>query len=350
MPVDANDARGGFKAGGSAGTCAAMRRRRFLALLGGGAAIWALPAAAQKRAMPVIGYLCPESRELFASRLKAFHEGLNESDYAEGKNVAIAYRWAEGQYKRLPALAAELVTQNVDVIVAPGGAPVALAAKAATPNKAIVFEMGGDPVRLGVVDSLSRPGGNITGVSSLSVEVSRKRLEFMRELLLKATTLGVVANPTSPTVNSQLEDLRASAETLGVGLRVLNASTEQEFEAVFATAAQEQVGGLVFTSDPYFAFRSSQLAPLALRYRLPAITQSRDFPNAGGLMSYGGDFTQSHRRAGVYAARILSGEKPSDLPVQLVTKLELFVNLKTANALGIAFSSSLISGADEVIE
>ncbi len=300
--------------------------------------------------MPVIGYLCPEGREPFASRLKAFHEGLGEGGYEEGRNIAVDYQWAEGQYKRLPALAADLAARNVDLIVAPGGAQSALAAKAATAVKPIVFEMGGDPVKLGVVDSLSRPGGNITGVSSLSVEVSRKRLEFMHELLPGAATLGVVVYPTSPTVKSQLEDLRAAAEILGVRLRIFEANSEQEFEPIFSTAAQEPVGGLVFTSDPYFAFRSAQLSALALRYRLPAITQSRDFPNAGGLMSYGGDFTQSHRRSGSYAARVLNGEKPSDLPVQLVTKLELFVNLKTANALGVAFSPSLISGADEVIE
>jgi putative ABC transport system substrate-binding protein len=324
-----------------------IKRRDFLALLGV-AATWTSPSRAQRSAKPIIGYLCPESPRLFASRLKAFHEGLGEIGYVEGRNVVVDYQWAEGQYKRLPDLAANLVAHDVDVIVAPGGAPVALAAKASTTSKAIVFEMGGDPVRLGVVDSLPRPGGNITGVSSLSVEVSRKRLEFMHELLPNAATLGVVANPTSPTINSQLEDLRSSAETLGVRLQVLHASREQEFEPVFS--AREPADGLVFTSDPYFAFRSEQLAALALRYSVPAITQSRDFPIAGGLMSYGGDFAQSHRRAGVYAGRILKGEKPSDLPVQLVTKVELFINLKTAKILGLEFSASLISGADEVIE
>jgi putative tryptophan/tyrosine transport system substrate-binding protein len=333
----------------SCGRTFRIKRREFLALLAG-ATIWTSPSLAQKSAMPVIGYLCPESPGLFASRLKAFHEGLGEIGFVEGRNVAIDYQWAEGQYKRLPALAADLVARNVDVIVAPGGAPVALAAKASTASKAIVFEMGGDPVRLGVVDSLSRPGGNLTGVSSLSVEVSRKRLEFMHELLPSAAALGVVANPTSPTVNSQLEDLRSAAETLGVRLQVLHASSEQEFEPVFSATAKELAAGLVFTSDPYFAFRSKQLAALALRYSVPAITQSRDFPIAGGLISYGGDFTQSHRRAGIYAGRILNGEKPSDLPVQLVTKVELFINLKAAKTLGLEFSDSLVSGADEVIE
>lgn len=315
-----------------------------------GAATWTTSLYAQKLTMPRIGYLCPESPELFASRLKAFHEGLGEIGFVEGRNVAINYQWAEGQYARLPALAADLVARNVDVVVAPGGAPVALAAKGTSTTKTIVFEMGGDPVQLGVVDSLSRPGGNITGVSSLSVDVSPKRLELMHELLPTAAKLAVVANPTSPTANSQLQKLRSAAEILGLRLQILNASIEKEFESIFSAVARESAGGLVFTSDPYFAFRSGQLAELAMKYRVPAITQSRDFPNAGGLMSYGGDFTQSHRRAGIYAGRILNGEKPSDLPVQLVTKVELFINLKAAKMLGLEFSTSLISGADEVIE
>lgn len=349
MSVGANMTSSGFKTAGHCSPFDRMKRRDFLAALGG-ATTWAFPSFAQKAAMPIIGYLCPESPALFASRLKAFHEGLGESGYVEGRNVAIAYRWAEGQYERLPALAADLATRNVDVIVAPGGAPAALAAKAATKSKTIVFEMGGDPVLLGVVDSLSRPGGNITGVSSLSVDVSPKRLELMRELLPTATKFVVVTNPTSPTATSQLKNLRSAAETLRVRLEVLRASSEQEFEPVFSTTAQESIGGLVFTSDPYFAFRSEQLAALAMRYRLPAITQTRDFPTAGGLMSYGGDFAQSHRRAGIYAGRILNGEKPSDLPVQLVTKVELFINLKAAKFLGVEFPPSLIGGADEVIE
>ncbi|MGY4625272.1 ABC transporter substrate-binding protein [Bradyrhizobium sp. USDA 4486] len=315
-----------------------------------GAAMWTADAYGQKSAMPVIGYLCPESPELFASRLEAFRQGLAEAGFVEGRNVKIDYQWANGQYSRLPALAAELVARNVDVLVAPGGAPVALAAKAASPTKTIVFEMGGDPVQLHVVDSLSRPGGNITGVSSLSVDVSPKRLELMRDLLPTATKLMVVANPTSPTAEAQLQKLRTAADTMHVQLEILNASKEDEFESVFAAAAKDGASGLVFTSDPYFAFRSTRLAALAMKYRVPAITQTRDFPIAGGLMSYGGDFMQSHRRAGVYAGRVLSGEKPSDLPVQLVTKLELVINLKAAKTLGYAFSSAIVAGADEVIE
>ena len=300
--------------------------------------------------MPVIGYLCAESPELFASRLKAFHEGLGEAGFVEGRNVAIDYQWAEGQYTRLPALAANLVARNVDVVVAPGGAPVALAAKAATANNAIVFEMGGDPVQLGVVDSLSRPGGNITGVSSLSVDVSPKRLELMHELLPTAAKLAVVANPTSPTANSQLQKLRSAAESLGVHLQVLNASTEKEFEPIFSTIAQEWRVGSSLPRTPISRFAVDELAEFAMKYRVPAITQSRDFPIAGGLMSYGGDFAQSHRRAGIYVGRILKGEKPSDLPVQLVTKVELIINIRAAKLLGREFSPSLVSGADEVIE
>ena len=326
-----------------------MRRRDALAWLGSAAA-WTLPMRAQTAAMPVIGYLAPESPGPFDSRLKAFREGLADAGYVEGRNVAMEYRWAEGRYDRLPALAADLADRKVAVLVASGGAPAALAAKAATKTITIIFEMGGDPVALGVVDSLTRPGGNLTGVSSLSVEVSRKRLEFMHDLRPAASSFAVAVNPTSPTSSAQVRNLQTAAQALGVRLHVMNASNEGEFEAMFLAATQEQAGGLVFTSDPYFAFRSTQLADWCLRYSMPAVTQSRDFPTAGGLMSYGGDFAQSHRRAGSYAGQVLSGKRPSDLPVQLVTKVELAINLKTATALSIAVPPSLISGADTVIE
>ena len=325
-----------------------IRRRDFIAAIGGAAA-WAIPARAQQPSLPVIGYLGSESPGRYASRLRAFRNGLAEAGYAEGSNVAIEFRWAEGQYGRLPALAKDLVSRRVSVIVALGGAEVALAAKAATATIPVVFEMGGDPIALGVVGSLSRPGGNLTGVSSLSVEVSRKRLEFMRELFPAAGTFAVAANPTSPTSDAQLRNLHAAAGTLGVQLHVLTASTEQGLEAVFAAVPGTLAGGLVFTSDPYFAYRSQQLAELAVRYAVPAVTQSRDFPMAGGLMSYGGDFGQSHRQAGIYAGRIINGEKPSDLPVQQVTKVELFINLEAGDALGITFPPSLLSSADMVI-
>ncbi|TCR64806.1 putative ABC transport system substrate-binding protein [Bosea sp. BK604] len=326
-----------------------MRRRDFIALLGA-AAVWTVPARSQPAAMPVIGYLGSESPGPYASRLKAFREGLAETGYVEGRNVSVEYRWAEGRYRELPALAKDLVNRNVTVIVAPGGAEVALAAKAASATLPIVFELGGDPVALGLVGSLSRPGGNLTGVSSLSVEVSRKRLEFMNELRRGTNVFAFALNPTSPTSASQLKNLQAAADSLGLELVALKASDEKEFEGMFAAVREMRAAGLVFSSDPYFAYRSDQLAALAVKHGVPAITQSRDFPIAGGLMSYGGDFGQSHRHTGVYAGRILKGEKPSELPVQRVTKVELFINLKAANALGIAFPPSLLSSADGVIE
>jgi putative tryptophan/tyrosine transport system substrate-binding protein len=319
-----------------------------MALVAGAA--WPLAARAQQTAMPVIGYLGPESPGLFASRVNAFREGLAETGYAEGRNVAVEFVWAEGQYNRLPALAAALAARQVAVIVAPGGAPTALAAKSATTTIPVVFEMGGDPVTLGIVPSLNRPGGNLTGVSSLSVEVGPKRLETLHEMAPTAAIFAVAVNPTSPTANSQLRNLQTAADGRGLQIHVLHASTEQEFEALFTRVPDLRAGGLVFTSDPVFAFRSQQLAALAVRHAVPAITQSRDFPLAGGLMSYGGDFAQSHRQAGAYAGRILKGEKPSDLPVQQVTKVEVFINLKTARTLGLEVPPNLLARADEVIE
>lgn len=324
-----------------------MSRRDFIALVGGAVA-WIVPARAQTR--PIIGYLGSETPERYASRLNAFRGGLAEAGYAEGRNVAIEFRWAEGQYSRLPALAADLAKRQMTVIVAAGGAEVALAAKSATATIPIVFEMGGDPIALGVVDSMSRPGGNLTGVSSLSVEVSRKRLEFMREVRPGTNLFAIAVNPTSPTSDSQLKNLHAAASSLGLELIVMKTSTEQEFDGMFKSVNEMRAGGLVFSSDPYFAYRSQQLATLAARHAVPAMTQSRDFPLAGGLMSYGGDFSQSHRHTGMYAGRILKGAKPSDLPVQRVTKVELLINLKAAHALGISFPPSLLSSADEVIE
>lgn len=323
-----------------------MRRRDVLAIAG--ALAWMGSAAAQP--LPVIGYIGPENPDRFESRLKAFREGLAEAGYAEGRNVTIDYQWADGHYSQLPALAKELARRSPNVIVAAGGAEVALAAKSATSTIPVVFEMGGDPIALGVVDRLSRPGGNLTGVSSLSVEVSRKRLEFLHEVRPDSKIFAFALNPTSPTSKSQLKNLETAATSLGLELAVLKASDEREFEAMFMAARDMKAGGLVFSSDPYFAFRSPQLAALAVRHAVASMTQSRDFPNAGGLMSYGGDFHQSHRHAGIYAGRILKGEKPSDLPVQRVTKVELFINLKTASELGISIPPWVLSSADAVIE
>lgn len=330
-----------------AGAVGRLKRRDVVALAGGALAA---PRAARAQALPVIGYLGSETPDRYHSRLAAFREGLAESGYAEGRTVAVEYRWAEGQYVRLPALAKQLVERNVAVIVAPGGAEVALAAKAATSSIPIVFEMGGDPIALGMVSSLSRPGGNLTGVSSLSVEVSRKRVEFMREVRPDAKKLAVAINPRSPTAASQLRNLQAAADALGLELAVLNASREEEFAALFSGTREARAGGLVFSSDPYFAYRSEHLARLAIGQAVPTMMQSRDFTLAGGLMSYGGDFIQTHRHSGVYAGRILKGEKPAELPVQRVTKVELFINLKAAAALGITFPPALLSSADRVVE
>ena len=331
-----------------ASTADRLGRRGFIALAGSATAM--VSAQARAQALPVIGYLGSESPERYASRLEAFHSGLADAGHAEGRTVAIEYRWADGQYGRLPALAKELADRPLTVIVAPGGAEVALAAKSATAKTPIVFEMGGDPVALGVVESLSRPGGNLTGVSSLSVEVSRKRLEFMREVRPTAGRFTVALNPKSPTSESQLKNLQAAAQSLGVELLVLKASAEAEFDALFIATRDEGAGGLVFSSDPYFTYRSQQLAALAVRHQVAAITQSRDFPLAGGLMSYGGDFSQSHRQAGRHTGRILKGEKPSELPVQRVTKVELFINLRAAAGLGITVPPSLLTSADRIIE
>jgi putative ABC transport system substrate-binding protein len=327
-----------------------IRRREFITLLGGAAVGWPLAARAQQPAMPVIGYLGPESPAVFASRVRAFRQGLGETGYAEGRNVAIEFRWAEGQPNRLSALAADLVGRQVAVIVAPGGAPGALAAKSATTTIPIVFEMGADPIAIGLVGNLNRPGGNLTGVSSLNVQVTPKRLEILHEAVPTAAEVAVLVNPTSPTADSQLRNLQAAARALGLQLHVLHASAERDFDTVFATLLQLRAGGLVVSSDGFFATHSEQLAALTIRHAVPAIHQSRDFTIAGGLMSYAGSFAESHRQAGVYTGRILKGERPADLPVQQVTKVELFINLKTAKALGITFPLTLLGRADEVIE
>jgi putative ABC transport system substrate-binding protein len=325
-----------------------MRRREFITLLGGAAASPATARAQQP--MPVIGYLGAQSPAAFASRVRAFRQGLDETGYAEGRNVAIEFRWAEGQHDRLSALAADLVSRQVAVIVAPGGAPAALAAKSATTTIPIVFEMGADPIAIGLVGSLARPGGNLTGVSSLNVEVTPKRLEILHETVPTAAVIAVLVNPTSPTAESQLRNLQAAAGARALQLQVLHASTERDFDTAFATLLQLRAGGLVVASDTFFASHSEQLAALTVRHGVPAIHQSRDFSTAGGLMSYGGSFVESHRQAGVYTGRVIKGDKPADLPVQQVTKVELFINLKTAKTLGVTVPLPLLGRADEVIE
>jgi putative tryptophan/tyrosine transport system substrate-binding protein len=330
----------------------ALRRREFIALAGAAAAanFWPLGARAQQPAMPVIGYLGAQSPAAFASRVAAFRQGLGEAGYAEGRNVAIEFRWAEGRHDRLPDLAADLVARQVTVIVAPGGAPAALAAKSVTTSIPIVFEMGADPIAIGLVASLARPGGNLTGVSSLNVEVTPKRLEILHEAIPTGTLVAVLLNPTSPTADSQLKQLQQAARTLALQLHVLHVSTGGDFDKVFATLLQLRPKGLVVASDTFFATHSEQLAALTARHAMPAIHQSRDFALAGGLMSYGGSFVESHRQAGVYTGRILKGDKPADLPVQQVTKVELLINLKTAKTLGVTFPLALSGRADQVIE
>jgi putative ABC transport system substrate-binding protein len=327
-----------------------INRRDFITLLGGVAG-WPLAARAQEPAMPVIGFLSSSSPEPYAHLVRAFREGLSESGHVEGRNVAIEYRWAHGQNDRLPALAADLVRREVSVIVAPGSTPAALAAKAATATIPIVFQVGTDPVAAGLVASLARPDGNVTGVANLNIELGPKRLELLREIVPTANIIALLVNPTSSFIADTISrDMQSAARTLGLQLRILYASTEREFDTAFATLVQLQAGALVIAPDTFFISRSEQLAALTLRHAVPAITQFREFAAAGGLMTYGGSFTESARQVGVYAGRILRGEKPADLPVRQITKVELIINLKTAKALGLTVPLSLLGRADEVIE
>jgi putative ABC transport system substrate-binding protein len=328
-----------------------MKRREFITLLGGAAAAWPLGARAQQSALPVIGFLGSESPELWAHRLRAFHQGLGETGYAEDRNVTIEYRWAAGHNDRLPALAADLVRRQVTVIAAPNSTPAALAARAATATIPIVFAVAVDPVEVGLVSSLNRPGGNLTGVTSLNAEIGPKRLELLHEAVPVATGVALLVNPTSPTLaESTTKDLRATARTLGLQMHVVHASTEREFETVFASLLQLRAGALVIGSDALFNSRLEQLAALALRHAVPTVYQFREFPVAGGLMSYGTSITDAFRQVGIYTGRILKGDKPADLPVQQLAKVELVINLKTAKILGITFPITLLGRADEVIE
>jgi putative ABC transport system substrate-binding protein len=327
-----------------------VRRRDFITLFGGTAvATWPLAARAQQQGMPVIGLLTSRAAGDSPQLLAAFRQGLKDSGFVEGQNVAIEYRFADNQNERLPALAADLVQRQVAVIAATTTV-AALAAKKATANIPIVFEMGGDPVRLGLVASLNRPGGNVTGITQLNIVVAPKRLELLHELVPTATVMVLLIDPTDPVSETISRDLQAVARSLGLDLHILNASTEAEFDPVFAKISQLRAGGLVLGAGAFFTARAEELAALALRYAVPAVYESRAFVLAGGLASYGSSLTDSYRLAGIYAGRVLKGEKPAHLPVQQSTRVEMFLNLKTAKALGISVPLPLSGRADELIE
>jgi ABC-type uncharacterized transport system substrate-binding protein len=327
-----------------------MTRSEFIALVGGSGLLLATKVRRARAQQPVIGFLSSGSTQSYAHVIAEFRQGLKEVGYVEGQNIAIEYRWAEEQYDQLPVLAAELVRRQVAVI-ATTGSPSAFVAKAATTTIPIVFEIGFDPVPVGLVASLHRPSGNLTGVTNLGVEVAVKQLSLLHELVPTATTFALLVNPTDRTLaETLLQELLQAADTLGLQLYVLHANTERDFDTVFATMAQRQAGALVIGADSFFVSRSKQLAAFAVRYAIPASFYFREFVVAGGLMSYGGNITVAHRLAAGYVDRILKGEKPADLPVQAATKYELVINLKTARALGLEVPTTLLARADEVIE
>src|SRR5215831_18191971 len=329
----------------------AVKRREFITLLGGAAATWPLAARAQQQALPVIGFLNMQSPEAFAEPLRGFRQGLKDTGYVEGENVAIEYRWAENQIDRLPALAAELVRQQVAVIAATGGYPPVFAAKAATTTIPIVFLAADDPVRLGLVASLARPGGNLTGINFFAEELAAKRLELLRELVPAAARVAVLVNPANVAgTETTVRDVEAAARAIGLQIQVLNANTSREIDAAFATFVRERPDAIFVGPDAFFTARRLQLALLAVLHRMPAIYPLRPFAEAGGLMSYGASLTDTYRQAGVHTGRILKGAKPADLPVVQSTKFELVINAQTARMLGIEVPATLLARADEVIE
>jgi putative tryptophan/tyrosine transport system substrate-binding protein len=327
-----------------------VRRREFITLIGGAAVAWPLAARAQQQQLPVIGILSSRSRATDALLLAVIRQGLNDTGFVEGRNVSIEYRWAEGNYNRLAALAADLVDRKVAVIVTIGGDVAALAAKAATATLPVVFTVATDPVRSGLVSSLHRPGGNLTGHSAALTEMERKRLGILRELRPDATSIGVLVNPNVAYIDAQLNDIRSSAASIGREIVILNASTIAEIDAAFATLRRVRAEALSVAVDPFFFDRGSQIVVLAARHAVPALYFRREFAAVGGLMSYGSNAAEGYRVLGVYAGRILKGEKPGDLPIQLPTKFELVINLSTARALALEVPPSLLARADEVIE
>ena len=327
-----------------------MKRREFITLVGGAAATWPFAGRAQQPAMPVIGFINAASPQPYARMLSAFLKGLSEAGYVENQNVKIDYRWAQGEIDRLPALVTDLVHREVTVIAATG-TPAALAAKAATTTIPIVFEIGSDPVHLGLVTSLNRPSGNVTGVAQLAIEVGPKRLELLHEMIPKARIIALLADPTDRAVfENTTRGVQSAARSLGLDLHVLNVSTDRDLDAAFANLVQLRAGGVVISGGQFFNSRSKQLAAAALQHAVPTISPYVDLAGAGGLMSYGTSITDAYRLAGIYTGRVLKGEKPADLPVQQATKVELIINLKSAKALGITVPSSLIGRADEIIE
>ena len=327
-----------------------MRRREFITLLGGAAAAWPLPARTQQPTMPVIGFLNPTSPDAFADRLRGFRQGLKETGYIEGENVAIVYRWAENQVERLPTLAAELVRRPVAVIATTGSPAAAFAAKAATTTIPIVFTVPEDPVRLGLVASLARPGGNLTGINLFIGELTAKRLELLRALVPSATRVAVLINSSGPNAETTVRDVETAARTMGLQIQVLNASTNREINAAFATFERERTDALFVGTDPFFTDRRVQLANLASRHAIPAAYSGRQYAEVGGLMSYGSNLVDALRQVGAYIGRILKGAKPADLPVVQSTKFELVINAETARMLGLTIPASLLAVADEVIE
>jgi putative ABC transport system substrate-binding protein len=325
-----------------------VKRREFIAGLGGAAA-WPVGARTQQ-AMPVIGFINTASPEPFANLVRAFRDGLGKTGYIEGQNVAIEYRWAEGHGEKLPAFAADLIRRHVNVIAATGGSPAALAAKTATTQIPIVFMIGADPIDVGLVPSMSRPGGNITGAYMLAQELNSKRLQLLRELVPSAVLVGILVNPSGPGTISAMRDLSAATDMLRLQVRVVEANSESELGSAFAELRKSGANALLIVGDPLFNGLSKQLAMLALQNRLPSVYQFREFTVAGGLASYGGSIIDAYHQTGVYVGRILKGEKPSDLPVQQSTKVELFINRKTADALGVTIPLPLLGRADEVIE
>jgi putative tryptophan/tyrosine transport system substrate-binding protein len=326
-----------------------MKRRQFLGVIGGAAASWPLAGRAQQPALPVIGFLNSASASAFEHLVQAFRDGLGEAGYVEGRNVAIEYRWAEGQIDRLPALAADLVRRQVAVIVTSGGDVSAQAAKAATSSIPIVSTIGGDPVQEGLVASFNRPGGNLTGATLFAYSAA-KRLELLHELIPKAVIIVALFDPSDPVVALDRESLQAASQTLGLHLRFANAGTANELEVAFETVDRDRPDGLFVGSNPFFIRQRDQLIGLAARHTIPTIYAFREFPAAGGLISYGSQLADTYRQVGIYTGRILKGENPADLPVVQPTKFELVINMKTAKALGLVIPAGLISIADEVIE